>query len=67
MKISRRIGRMALEAVGTAPRRWQDDLFTTAWEMNTSADYWADAEYFRPSNHCNTLLCLIASISGVKP
>lgn len=71
MKISKRIGRMALEAVGTAPSEWDSEI-SCAIEIAFDPMWWCSermlhGDFYRASKHGDTTLCLIASIAGVRP
>lgn len=65
MKISKKVGRMALNALGTAPIRWNKTLWDLQLELRQDGQRfeWITID----TDHSDTLLCLIASIAGVKP
>ena len=72
MKISKKVGRMALEYIG---KTWQDILdmgspFKLEVVMRSMGWGWPPASGLFEADyrsHFDTLMCLIASIAGVKP
>ena len=76
MKISKRVGRMALKHVGTPwTRIWPYTLEVAirklGWTSGGDENSFGARQGFRDINseqdHNDTLMCLIASIAGVKP
>ena len=76
MKISKRVGKMALECVSKdwmtiydprLYRLWRVSC-ELGWENSANEDAGFDYYHTRAANaHFDTLMCLIASIAGVKP